>query len=246
MSIWLANLVAVLHAGWILLNLAGTLTVVLGRFATQWPLPMWQRLYLLSAVGSSLSAVLHGDCLLTTIENHLRRWSHPANVYDGSFLSHYVPVIPSEVADRVFLILSVAALVGVCQAVIRGLGEQVSKPGFRQIAQSDSAANRPILPILPEVLILPRLKGSAMLGENGACEASLLPGSTMKSDLTTLCPPPRKSQLESLMLAHIPEGALERELGRLCAFSLLAVLALAGLIWFFVWLFRNNDRGEDS
>lgn len=48
------------------------------------------------------------------------------------------------------------------------------------------------------------------------------------------------------MLAHIPEGALERELGRLCAFSLLVVLAIAGLIWFFVWLFRDKNRGGDS
>lgn len=122
MSTWLANLVAIIHAGLILLSFAGALAVLRGRFASARPLPRWQIIYLWAAVGGSLSTVIHGDCVLTTLEKRLRQWSPPAVAYDGSFVSHYLPIVPTWVADRVFLVLAAAAVVGICQTVCFGAG----------------------------------------------------------------------------------------------------------------------------
>lgn len=111
----LADGVAVAHAGWIALVVAGAVAVVGGRFARRWPLPVWQLAYLLAAVGGSLSAVIHGDCVLTTLENRLRG----PDGYAGSFVGHYAPGVPAAVADAAFVGLSFVAVIGAGLAVRR-------------------------------------------------------------------------------------------------------------------------------
>jgi hypothetical protein len=111
----MADGVAVAHAGWIALMVFGGVAVVGGRFARRWPLPAWQLAYLLAAVGGSLSAVIHGDCALTTLEN----WLRGPDGYAGSFVGHYAPGVPAAVADAAFVGLSLAAVGGAVLAVRR-------------------------------------------------------------------------------------------------------------------------------
>lgn len=112
MSAWLANAVAVGHVGVIILSVVGAAAVVSGRFATRWPLPLWQVVYLVAAVWTSLSVLLHNDCALTTLEKSLREWDHPGGAYTGSFVGHYAPGLPRWVDGNGFVALHLAAIGG--------------------------------------------------------------------------------------------------------------------------------------
>src|SRR5688572_14594343 len=81
-----------------------------------WPLPLWQRAYLGLAALSSMSGIVHGRCILTTWEQQLREVDQPGSAYEGTFVAHYLPVVPTEVADGLFVLLALAALIGAVQA----------------------------------------------------------------------------------------------------------------------------------
>jgi hypothetical protein len=139
---WLAWLVAVAHAGLIVLSICGAVAVVCGRFACGWPFPLWQRLYLAAAAGGSLSAVLHDGCVLTTLENCLRERRQSAGAYEGSFVSHYAPYLPDWVADYGSLFLALAAIGAAVRASRQWLAQNGrSKRRIRDLAGAD--AGRP-------------------------------------------------------------------------------------------------------
>jgi len=115
----LADGVAIGHAGLILLSVVGAGAVLSGRFAARWPLPFWQWLYLVAAVGVSLSVILHDGCILTTLEKSLRERDRPGGAYDGSFVGHYAPGLPWWVDGSGFVALHLAAVGGTVQACRR-------------------------------------------------------------------------------------------------------------------------------
>jgi len=81
----LADLVVVLHLGFVLFVVLGGLLVL------RWPRAAW--LHLPAALWGAGIEFLHGICPLTPLENHLRRLGGEAG-YSGGFVEHYVlPVL---------------------------------------------------------------------------------------------------------------------------------------------------------
>src|SRR4051794_13734898 len=108
----LANAVALIHVGFILVYFGGAVVVLCGRLGRTWPLPFFQRLYLATAFLTCLSHVVLGRCVLTTWENCLRRLENIPTEYVGTFVDNYAPFIPGPIADWAFLLATLAAFAG--------------------------------------------------------------------------------------------------------------------------------------
>ena len=82
---FLADLVVVLHFGFVLFVVLG------GLLALRWPRVAW--LHLPAALWGAGIEFFQGFCPLTPLENHLRRLGGEAG-YSGGFVEHYVlPVL---------------------------------------------------------------------------------------------------------------------------------------------------------
>ena len=105
----LADLVVVLHCGFVLFVVLG------GLFALRWPRAAW--IHLPAALWGAGIEFLAGICPLTPLENRLRRLGGEAG-YSGGFVEHYVlPVLyPAGLAHDVQLVLG--AIVVVLNVVI--------------------------------------------------------------------------------------------------------------------------------
>ena len=81
----LADLVVVLHVGFVLFVVLG------GLLALRWSRAAW--IHLPAAVWGAGIEFVHGICPLTPLENHLRHLGGEAG-YSGGFVEHYVlPVL---------------------------------------------------------------------------------------------------------------------------------------------------------
>ncbi|HSF41408.1 MAG TPA: DUF2784 domain-containing protein [Thermoanaerobaculia bacterium] len=81
----LADLVVVLHVGFVLFVVLG------GLFALRWPRAAW--FHLPTAIWGAGIEFLQGICPLTPLENHLRKLGGESG-YAGGFVEHYVlPVL---------------------------------------------------------------------------------------------------------------------------------------------------------
>lgn len=99
----LADLVLLLHLGFILFVAAGALLVL------RWPRCVW--LHLPAAVWGIYTALTGTICPLTPLENHLRRLGGQAG-YQGGFIDHYVSrlVYPPGITAGQLALLGGAAL----------------------------------------------------------------------------------------------------------------------------------------
>ena len=112
---WLGNLIAALHAAVIALDCIGAGAVLRGSLAGD-RLKLWHRAYLLLVGTKSASFLLFNQCPLTVVERSVRETGASGSSYDGSFVQHYVPLLPpsaDEVATVVFMFIG---LIGVLQA----------------------------------------------------------------------------------------------------------------------------------
>lgn len=81
----LADLVVVLHVGFVLFVVLG------GLFALRWPRAAW--FHLPAAIWGAGIEFVQGICPLTPLENHLRKLGGEGG-YSGGFVEHYVlPVL---------------------------------------------------------------------------------------------------------------------------------------------------------
>jgi hypothetical protein len=81
----LADLVVVLHVGFVLFVVLG------GLFALRWPRAAW--FHLPAAIWGAGIEFVQGICPLTPLENHLRKLGGEGG-YPGGFVEHYVlPVL---------------------------------------------------------------------------------------------------------------------------------------------------------
>lgn len=81
----LADLVVVLHVGFVLFVVLG------GLFALRWPRAAW--FHLPAAIWGAGIEFVQGICPLTPLENHLRKLGGESG-YAGGFVEHYVlPVL---------------------------------------------------------------------------------------------------------------------------------------------------------
>lgn len=105
----LADLVVLLHAGFVLFVVLG------GLFALRWPRAVW--LHLPAALWGAGIELLAGICPLTPLENHLRHLGGEAG-YSGGFVEHYVlPVLYPEGLTRGAQ-LAIGAFVVIVNAVV--------------------------------------------------------------------------------------------------------------------------------
>ena len=100
----LANLVMLLHFGFILFALLGALLVA------RWPRLVW--LHLPTALWAMAIEFYGGICPLTPLENWLRAKGGTAG-YGESFIEHYIGAIiyPGEITTTVKILLGLAVLV---------------------------------------------------------------------------------------------------------------------------------------
>lgn len=100
---FLADLVVVLHFGFVLFVVLG------GLFALRWPRAAW--IHLPAAIWGAGIEFMQGICPLTPLENHLRRLGGDAG-YSGGFVAHYVlPVLyPSGISQGVQIGLGIFAV----------------------------------------------------------------------------------------------------------------------------------------
>ncbi len=100
----LADLVVVLHVGFVLFVVLG------GLLALRWPRAAW--LHLPAAIWGAAIEFVAGICPLTPLENRLRRLGGEAG-YSGGFVEHYVlPVLyPAGLSRGVQLALGAVVVV---------------------------------------------------------------------------------------------------------------------------------------
>jgi hypothetical protein len=90
----LANAIALIHAALIALVVGGALVALTPRVALRFP--RWLIVaYLLSVVGTLLSDLILGECIMTQWERTLRNQAAPGSAYSGTFLQHYFAFLPS-------------------------------------------------------------------------------------------------------------------------------------------------------
>jgi hypothetical protein len=94
----LADLVVVLHLGFVLFVVLG------GLLALRWPRAAW--FHLPAALWGAGIEFVHGVCPLTPLENHLRELGGESG-YSGGFVEHYLlPVLyPAGLSQSVQLAL---------------------------------------------------------------------------------------------------------------------------------------------
>lgn len=100
----LADLVVVLHVGFVLFVVLG------GLLALRWPRAAW--IHLPAAVWGAGIEFVQGICPLTPLENHLRQLGGQAG-YSGDFVEHYVlPVLyPAALNQDVQLAIGIFVVV---------------------------------------------------------------------------------------------------------------------------------------
>ncbi|MCS6830583.1 MAG: DUF2784 family protein [Armatimonadota bacterium] len=94
---WLANIVVMVHALFVLGFVVGTLLLFVGQ------LQRWRRLeitfWILMLAGWGLFVVLQ-DCPLTLLENTLRAKVNPGATYNEGCISHYARRLGITISDR--------------------------------------------------------------------------------------------------------------------------------------------------
>lgn len=89
---WLANLILVIHAGFIAYVVLGQLAILVGLALRQrWARNFWFRLSHLAAIGFVVVQTwLGAHCPLTIWENHLRRLAGQEPYRDGGFIANWL------------------------------------------------------------------------------------------------------------------------------------------------------------
>lgn len=124
---WLADGVALLHGGLLLLECAGAAAVLCGAFRSD-RLVRWQWAYLGLVGARSLCWLILQDCPLTLLERSLRELGTSGVPFADSFVEHYLPWLPPRVDLALTLLLAVAGLMGILQAATRGATFLVRHP----------------------------------------------------------------------------------------------------------------------
>ena len=110
---WLANLVVLLHLGFVVFVVVGALLVM------RWPRLAW--VHVPAAVWGVLIEFAGWICPLTPLENHLRRLAGEGG-YAGGFIEHYVKTLiyPAGLNRNTQILLGVFVLLVniVCYGVI--------------------------------------------------------------------------------------------------------------------------------
>jgi hypothetical protein len=114
---WLANLVVLIHLGFVLFVIAGAL-LVMRR-------PRLASLHLPAALWGVLIEFAGWVCPLTPLENHLRLLAGDEG-YQGGFIDHYITMLiyPPGLSRTVQVLLGIVVLVvnlGCYRAIIRRL-----------------------------------------------------------------------------------------------------------------------------
>ena len=110
---WLANLVVLIHLGFVLFVILGALLVF------RWPRLAY--IHLPAAIWGALIEFFGWICPLTPLENHFRRLAGEGG-YEGGFIDHYVTslIYPAGLNRTLQIILGVIVLLmnGICYWVI--------------------------------------------------------------------------------------------------------------------------------
>jgi hypothetical protein len=101
---WLANLVVVIHLGFVLFVVLGALLVA------RWPRLAW--IHVPAAIWGALIELAGWICPLTPLENHFRRLAGEGG-YEGGFIEHYVTALiyPSGLSRNLQVVLGCLVLV---------------------------------------------------------------------------------------------------------------------------------------
>jgi hypothetical protein len=117
----LAGGVALFHAAVLAVYIAGAASVLRGHFYGH-ELRFWQRGYLAIVVTMAVTIVGGAaQCPLTWLENAIRAAGDPARCYSGSYLAHYISVVPSIVDQVASVVLLTIGCIGVLCAALTSL-----------------------------------------------------------------------------------------------------------------------------
>lgn len=125
-----ATTIVVIHASVIALDIGGSIAVVTNRFHVV-GLRWWECLYLSIVFAKSLSLLLIDACPLTIAENYCRGLGHVDTSYGGSFISHYLPRIPTEADLIVTCLLMLAGFVAVLRVGHQQIATCLATPHTR-------------------------------------------------------------------------------------------------------------------
>lgn len=114
--------IATFHMTVIAVDFRGAIAVLTNRFHLT-RLSWWQYLYVAIAFGKSLSVICLSECPLTTAENFFRRRGAFDTAYFDSFVSHYLPGLPSEIDVLITCLLMLASLVAVLRVAHHQIAE---------------------------------------------------------------------------------------------------------------------------
>ena len=97
---WLANLIVLIHLGFVLFVVLGALLVI------RWPRLVW--IHVPAAIWGALIEFAGWICPLTPLENHFRRLAGEGG-YQGGFIDHYVTALiyPSGLSRNFQILLGV-------------------------------------------------------------------------------------------------------------------------------------------
>ena len=97
---WLANLIVLIHLGFVLFVVLGALLVI------RWPRLVW--IHAPAAIWGALIEFAGWICPLTPLENHFRRLAGEGG-YEGGFIDHYVTALiyPSGLSRNFQILLGV-------------------------------------------------------------------------------------------------------------------------------------------
>ena len=97
---WLANLIVLIHLGFVLFVVLGALLVI------RWPRLVW--IHAPAAIWGALIEFAGWICPLTPLENHFRRLAGEGG-YQGGFIDHYVTALiyPSGLSRNFQILLGV-------------------------------------------------------------------------------------------------------------------------------------------
>ncbi len=126
-----ATTIVVIHASVIALDIAGSIAVVTNRFHVA-RLRRWQCLYLSIVFIKSLSLLLIDACPLTIAENYCRSLGQLDTSYCGTFFSHYLPRIPTEVDLVLTCLLMLAGFVAALRVGHQQIFTFLAKPHNRR------------------------------------------------------------------------------------------------------------------
>lgn len=134
-EIFTAAIIAI-HAFVIGVDFIGAIAIVTNRFHVV-GLRWWQCLYLFIVFAKSLSFLLIDSCPLTIGENYCRRLGRVDNSYDGSFVSHYLPRISTEVDSVFTCLLMLAGFVAVLRVGHHQMASLLATPNLGPLPPKD-------------------------------------------------------------------------------------------------------------